>query len=349
MADLPSLARLLSSTTNPRAREAIKIQIEIATRRNRYEKQQSSVRDQIISCRNCQLGYERNKAVPYVGPTHGQADLVLVGEAPGNTEDRRGEPFVGWAGEMLDHLLLSAGTSRDRCFIMNALCCIPRGDDGRSFREPAQPELDACRPNFNAQLELSGCKVGVALGGYAWGAVRQLPRSMIRVKPLLEKVFWVDGRIWIVTYHPSYVRRNVGTVDRMMNPTDPEDEKQEIGREVVKSLQWALAIAKGDIMIPKIPWGDFLFGGKRSEVLATALQKKGWALHDSPVFGCQIVIVDDFKRAPKLPPALRQVPIYTLSELWKLGLVGADTCHWTTADMRRLHYVKVEMGGEVVM
>lgn len=346
MTELDRLRALLRTTTVPAARTAIVERMRVTQIKEEKQSRIDALKTQIRTCRNCDLGYQRKHAVPFTGPIDGKADLILVGEAPGNTEDRMGEPFVGWAGEMLDHLLLSAGTSREKCFILNAIACIPR--EGKSFREPAQEELDACRPNFHDQLEISGCKVGVALGGYAWGAVRNLPREMIKVKSLLHQAHWIDGRIWIVTYHPSYARRHSGLSTNDGQVIEYDEEKQVVAQEVVKSLQWALAMAKGETTVPKIPWERVRFAGKYHEELGAAIKKKGWALFDSPAFGCQIVIADDSRGSiPKLPISLEQIPVYTINELLRLGMFGAEK-GMTVGDLRRLHYVKVEMEGEVV-
>lgn len=337
--DLPAL---LAQTTHPAARAAILERMRVEANESSRAKQRTQVRVQITKCRNCSLGYSRRKAVPFVGPTHGRGDLILVGEAPGNTEDRLGEPFVGRAGRALDQMLKVAGTERAKCFIMNALCCLPTDGEG-GFREPEQSELTACNPNFLSQLELSGLKVGVALGGYAWGVVTGQDRHIIKVSKLIKSdtVVWRDGRIWIPTYHPSYALRK------------SEIEWEEgvtttIADQIVNSIRWALAIAKGDIAHPKIPWERVRFAGKYREDVGTALKKKQWALWDSEVFGTQIVIVDDARGViPKLPMSLEQVPIYTVSELFKLGLIGEGN-KMSTMDLRRLQLVKTELGGEVI-
>lgn len=342
---MSDLSALLKQTTNPAARKAIIERMRVEAVGKKEEGERVKLRTQIKKCRACPLGYTRGRSVPFTGPTHGRGDIILVGEAPGGTEDRVGEPFVGRAGHALDQLLLNAGTSRERCFIMNALCCLPKQVEGGegTFREPEQTELDACRPNFHDQLEISGLKVGVALGGYAWGAVTGQQRHIIKVAKLIEAetCSWVEGRIWVPAYHPSYALRK-GQIE------EEEGVTNTIANSIVASIRWALAMAKGTTLFPKIPWERVRFAGKYREDVGAALKKKRWALWDSEVFGTQIVIVDDSKgTVPKLPMSLEQIPVYTLTELFQLGLIGEGK-GMSMGDLRRLHYVKVEMGGEVV-
>lgn len=342
---MSDLSDLLKKTTNPAAKKAIVERMRVESVEKLQEKERRELKLQIKKCRACPLGHTRGKSVPFTGPTHGRGDIILVGEAPGGTEDRIGEPFVGRAGNALDQLLLNAGTSRERCFIMNALCCLPKQVEGGegTFREPEQSELNACRPNFHDQMEISGLKVGVALGGYAWGAVTGQERHIIKVSKLIEAetCAWVEGRIWIPAYHPSYALRKSGV-------EEDEGVMTTISDHIVNSIRWALAIAKGTTTFPKIPWARVKFAGKYREDIAAALKKKKWALWDSEVFGTQIVIADDSKGVmPKLPMSLEQVPVYTLTELFQLGLIGEGK-GMSMADLRRLHYVRNEMGGEVV-
>lgn len=341
MSEYDRLRALHKSLTNPTARAALLPQMAAAKRREMQEGQADAVRVQIRQCRNCDLGRVRRHAVPFTGPTHGKGDIILVGEAPGNTEDRLAEPFVGNAGKALDKLLIQAGTHRDRCFIMNALCCIPR--EGKSFREPAQVELDACRPNFEDQLVISGLKIGVALGGYAWGAVTKQQRHIIKVSKLIESetTAWVDGRIWIPAYHPSYALRKAA-----------EEEEGMVGKtiadRIVESLRWALAMRKGTVMFPKLPLEKLEFEGKSSEDIKAGIKKKGWALVYSTTLGGQVVVTDPRKAVRNMPRNIDElVPKYTTEELVRLGLLGAEN-GWTVGDLRRLHYVKSEMGGEII-
>jgi DNA polymerase len=125
------------------------------------------------------------------------ADVLLVGEAPGATEDATGQPFVGRSGELLDLLLSEAGLERSRVAVTNTLKCRPPAN-----RKPRRAETASCRPWLEAQLGLVRPKVLVTLGGTAaeWffgpsarvGALRQLDPGPT-----------YDGVPVVVTYHPS--------------------------------------------------------------------------------------------------------------------------------------------------
>lgn len=140
-----ALRKTLQAVKSPQAKKLILKQIRTET-----------LVDQIRGCRDCGLGLIRTRAVPWSGPTEGAAELIIVGEAPGAEEDRTGIPFVGRSGKLLDLLLERAGTTRDRCFVANTLCCRPPDN-----RDPRPDELAACRVNFDDQLAISGAFIGV--------------------------------------------------------------------------------------------------------------------------------------------------------------------------------------------
>ncbi|MFW6436137.1 MAG: uracil-DNA glycosylase [Halococcoides sp.] len=112
----------------------------------------------VESCRRCaDLVASRSRIVDGVGPT--DADLVFVGEAPGEQEDSDGEPFVGRSGSILDEALLAAGAERAAVRITNAVRCRPPDN-----RDPRTAELDACRDHLDAELAAIDPQVIVALG-----------------------------------------------------------------------------------------------------------------------------------------------------------------------------------------
>ena len=157
-----------------------------------------AVRLLIENCYRCPLGSANR--VPFDGPTS-NAELVLVGEAPGANEDRVGRPFVGRAGKLLDTLLEEAGSSRHRCSVLNAVCCRPP-----SNRDPSWDEIQACHPNLVAQLKLTEAKVGVTLGRVSTSIILEDPKATMaasRSTPFIKY-----GKVWIPTYHPAYALRN---------------------------------------------------------------------------------------------------------------------------------------------
>ncbi|KKN17451.1 hypothetical protein LCGC14_0965800, partial [marine sediment metagenome] len=110
----------LATTSSPTTKKVILTQIS----RAKLTEEEESLRHQIRKCRRCGLNRTRSHAVPFSGPTRGRADLMIVGEAPGASEDSKGIPFVGASGKLLDLALSQAGTKRDQCFVANTLCCV---------------------------------------------------------------------------------------------------------------------------------------------------------------------------------------------------------------------------------
>ena len=157
---------------------------------------------EVRSCVKCPLHLSRKNAVPGEGPS--SASVMVVGEAPGQSEDEQGRPFVGAAGKNLDALLSHAGLSRTSVFITNVVKCRPP-----SNRRPARGELDACHPYLRRQIETISPKIIVLLGdtamkeffpAFSLGRAHGVPvtRGAIRFFP---------------TYHPASVIYNPGLKD----------------------------------------------------------------------------------------------------------------------------------------
>ncbi|HVP26791.1 MAG TPA: type-4 uracil-DNA glycosylase [Candidatus Bathyarchaeia archaeon] len=121
------------------------------------EKLLDEVADEIIVCTKCSLSKTRTKAVPGVGSSAAQA--MFIGEAPGQSEDIKGEPFVGAAGKFLDYLLSEAGLSREKVFITNVVKCRPPGN-----REPLPLEVETCTPYLDRQIRMLKPRLIVTLG-----------------------------------------------------------------------------------------------------------------------------------------------------------------------------------------
>lgn len=313
-------------TVTPGARKAILVQIQSALKRERGE--EDGLRTQIIKCRSCGLNRTRSRAVPWSGPTRGRADLMLLGEAPGREEDVKGIPFIGQSGKLLDLALKLAGTTRERCFVFNSLCCRPPEN-----RDPKPNELAACQPNFRDQLAMGDCAVGVTLGGFAVSNILGTPRDKTSLAKLLDKPIWVDGRIWIPAYHPAYILRNRDAFDSLVN-----------------SLRFALALRFGDSESRPLPypiWEQMTVEGKKGTDLAGSLKKKGWAFLYSKTLNTQIVVLQH--EGSKFPDALAHLPRYTIDELLRVGLMGEGrSAGWTKSALRTLNMVKYEFDGVVV-
>lgn len=170
-----------------------------------------ALRGEVAGCQRCRLCQGRTQTVFGVGDP--RADLVVVGEGPGREEDRRGEPFVGPAGQLLDEMLLAIGRGRERggVYIANVVKCRPPGN-----REPRSDEVAECAGYLRAQLALIQPRVVVAVGRVAaqslLGSAEPLARLRQRVHSFPmghhgagEEAATVP--LW-VTYHPAYLLRS---------------------------------------------------------------------------------------------------------------------------------------------
>ncbi len=152
----------------------------------------------VSGCTKCELHKSRTQTVFGVG--HRGADWMIIGEAPGAEEDRRGEPFVGRAGQLLDKMLAALKLSRDTVFIANILKCRPPGN-----RDPHKDEAAACRAYLNRQIELVQPKMLLAVGRIA---AQQLLDRDDPVGKLRGSVHDLNGVPLVVTYHPAYLLRS---------------------------------------------------------------------------------------------------------------------------------------------
>jgi len=115
---------------------------------------------EVVICIKCDLWKTRRKAVPGIGNT--ESKVLLIGEAPGESEDFKGEPFVGSAGKFLDELLSQIGLSRNDVFITNIVKCRPPGN-----RDPSPTEIETCNPYLNRQIGIIQPKLIVTLGKHS--------------------------------------------------------------------------------------------------------------------------------------------------------------------------------------
>jgi len=156
------------------------------------------LRAAVAGCTRCALHGSRTQTVFGVGnPT---AEWMIIGEAPGAEEDRRGEPFVGRAGKLLDEMLLAIGQGRESVFIANILKCRPPNN-----RDPAADEAASCRPYLERQIELVRPRIILAVGRIA---AQQLLQSDEPVGRLRGKVHQLGATPVVVTYHPAYLLRS---------------------------------------------------------------------------------------------------------------------------------------------
>ncbi len=154
----------------------------------------------VPACTACALHKTRTQTVFGVGDEN--ADWLLVGEAPGAEEDRLGEPFVGQAGRLLDHMLAALGLQRGRnVYIANVLKCRPPAN-----RNPAPEEVAPCAPHLLRQIELIKPKLIVAMGRFA---VQTLLNTEASISSLRGRVHRYAGVPLVVTYHPAYLLRSL--------------------------------------------------------------------------------------------------------------------------------------------
>ena len=169
-----------------------------------------ALRDAVAACQACALCHSRRQTVFGVGSP--QAELMIVGEAPGEQEDAQGEPFVGAAGQLLDNMLRSVALTRHepgpagapalrQVFIANTLKCRPPRN-----RNPDPQELARCLPFLHRQIELVRPRLLLASGKFA---VKALLDSDEAIGRLRGRVHQYRGIPVIVTYHPAYLLRQL--------------------------------------------------------------------------------------------------------------------------------------------
>lgn len=158
----------------------------------------SEVRVHLGDCTRCKLHQGRNNIVFGVG--NPQADLVIVGEAPGRDEDLKGEPFVGRAGKLLTDIIEAIGLTRQDVYICNVIKCRPPEN-----RNPEQDEIEQCSPYLKAQLSAIKPKMMCALGKFA---AQTLTQSDTPISKMRGNFFDYENIPVMVTYHPAYLLRN---------------------------------------------------------------------------------------------------------------------------------------------
>lgn len=155
-------------------------------------------------CTKCRLHENRTNAVPGDGDKN--ADLIFIGEAPGEQEDMEGSPFVGRAGELLNELLESIDLSRDDVFITNIVKCRPPDN-----RDPKRDEIDTCKPYLQRQISLIDPKLICTLGNHA-------TETLIGKKGI-SKIHGEEhsyrGKKVIPMYHPAAALYNPNLIEEM--------------------------------------------------------------------------------------------------------------------------------------
>ena len=160
-----------------------------------------ALRETALGCTACALSETRTQVVFGVGDPH--ADLLFVGEGPGEQEDLRGEPFVGRAGQLLTMLIEGIGLTRADVYIANVVKCRPPGN-----RDPQPVEIETCRPYLEAQLDFIAPSVVVTLGNFATKLLLSTKEGITKLRG--REFPFRDDAVIIPALHPSAVLRNTG-------------------------------------------------------------------------------------------------------------------------------------------
>ncbi|HWW21179.1 MAG TPA: uracil-DNA glycosylase [Steroidobacteraceae bacterium] len=181
-----------------------------------WDELQARVRE----CTRCGLCQTRTQTVFGVGQR--RAELMVIGEAPGQDEDEQGEPFVGRAGQLLNSMLQAMGQPRERVYIANILKCRPPNN-----RNPNPTEVASCLPYLQQQIDLIQPRMILAVGGIA---AQNLLATDVSVGRLRGQVHRLGERATplIVTYHPAYLLRSPGEKRKVW--TDLKFARTELAR-----------------------------------------------------------------------------------------------------------------------
>ena len=162
--------------------------------------QWEALRTEVLSCTRCPLHKTRTQGVLGVGPH--RTDWMVIGEAPGAEEDRRGEPFVGRAGHLLDAMLHAIGLNRGtNVYIANVLKSRPPNN-----RDPKPEEVAACLPYLMRQIALLRPRLMLAVGRIAAQNLLATDLSLSRLRGKIHHFGELNTPL-IVTYHPAYLLR----------------------------------------------------------------------------------------------------------------------------------------------
>lgn len=155
------------------------------------------VRKELGDCQRCKLCKGRKQIV--FGSGNPRAELVFVGEGPGEEEDKQGIPFVGAAGQLLTKMIEAMKFSRDTVYICNVVKCRPPNN-----RNPEPEEIQACEPFLRAQLRVIKPKVIVALGKFAAQTLLRDDTAITRLRGQWRQYEGID---LMPTFHPAYLLR----------------------------------------------------------------------------------------------------------------------------------------------
>ena len=158
------------------------------------------IAQEIIACTKCPLhALGRTHPVPGAGPI--TAEIMFIGEGPGQNEDKQGLPFVGQSGKLLEEMLATINLTRHDVFIANVVKCRPPEN-----RDPMPVEIDTCTTTYlYRQIDLINPKVIVTLGRYSMGLF--FPNA--KITAIHGQPKWEKNRAYLPMFHPAAVLRNM--------------------------------------------------------------------------------------------------------------------------------------------
>jgi uracil-DNA glycosylase, family 4 len=154
--------------------------------------------DHARQCQKCPLAHTRTQVVIERG--NRRAQIMIIGEGPGQTEDETGLPFVGKAGQLLDKILASVQLSENEVYICNVIKCRPPQN-----RDPLPEEISACNPYLLEQIRLVNPKIVLLTGKYAMLTLLGIKQGITKVR---GQWYERDGRLFMPIFHPAYLLRN---------------------------------------------------------------------------------------------------------------------------------------------
>ncbi|HLF49525.1 MAG TPA: uracil-DNA glycosylase [Methylomirabilota bacterium] len=172
-------------------------------------------------CPRCKLSKSRSTVV--FGSGNARARLMVIGEGPGEEEDKQGKPFVGRAGQLLTRMLASVGFDRERdCYIANVIKCRPERN-----RNPEPDEVAACNPFLMAQIDTIQPHVILALGNFA---AQTLLGTKDGISKLRGRIYMYRTGVLVPTFHPAFLLRNPGQEFKRMAWDDLKAARREYDR-----------------------------------------------------------------------------------------------------------------------
>lgn len=196
--DLFNLSSTPAGSSPPIDPEQIPMDAKIAIAIGTYDTM-DAMKQHCNRCYRCELGHTRTNAV--VGEGNLNADIMIVGEGPGQTEDATGRPFVGRSGELLDKILAAVNLTRDQdVFICNVVKCRPPEN-----RDPKPAEAAACKGYLMEQIRLVDPKIILLTGKVALLNLLGIKQGITKVRGQ-----WIEqeGRLYMPIFHPAYLLRN---------------------------------------------------------------------------------------------------------------------------------------------